>query len=75
MSAFFHLNRRDFINGAIVAVGGAVLAALAQQLNAPGFDYATFQWGEVLKVAFSAAAVYLSKNLLSTADGRFMGRL
>jgi len=72
---FFHLGRRDFINGAIVAIGGAMLASAAQQLNVPGFDYAAFQWGEVVKVAVSAAMVYLSKNLLTAQNGKLGGVL
>ena len=38
------------INGAIIAIGGALLATIAQQLNASGFDYAAFQWGDAFLI-------------------------
>ena len=63
-SEIFRLGQRDFVKGIVVAVLGAVLATLAQWVNAPGFDFATFQWGEILKIATSAAIIYLSKNFL-----------
>lgn len=72
-SAFFSLNSRDLINGLVVAVGGAVIAAVAQQFDAPGFDYLNFQWGEVFKVAVSAFIAYIGKNLLTTSNGKFGG--
>jgi hypothetical protein len=44
-------------------------------LHAPGFDYATIQWDELLKTAVMATMTYLSKNLLTTKDGKFGGIL
>ncbi len=35
-------------------------------LNAPGFDFSTFQWAEVLRVGIGAGVAYLGKNLLTT---------
>lgn len=72
-AAFFKLTRNDFVKGAVVAVLGAVAATIAQALNAPGFDFYTFQWGEVARVAEGAFFAYMAKNLLSTQDGKFMG--
>ena len=74
-SEIFRLGQRDFVKGIVVAVLGAVLATLAQWVNAPGFDFATFQWGEILKIATSAAIIYLSKNFLSTSDDKVLGKI
>ena len=74
-SEIFRLGQRDFVKGIVVAVLGAVLATLAQWVNAPGFDFATFQWGEILKIATSAAIFYLSKNFLSTSDDKVLGKI
>jgi hypothetical protein len=43
--------------------------------NAPGFDFATIHWDELLKVVVMAGTAYLSKSLFSTADGKFLGEL
>lgn len=72
-SAFFKLTGSDFFKGLVVAVLGAVFATLAQWFDVPGFDFGTFQWGELLRIGLSAAVAYLAKNLLSTKDGKFMG--
>lgn len=75
MSQFFKLNNQDFIKGAVVFVLAAVFASLAQMVDAPGFAFASFNWAELGRVAFGAMAAYLSKNLLTTADGKVGGVL
>lgn len=72
-SKFLSLNRRDLVNGLVMAVGSAVFAYLAQLLNAPGFDYASIQWDLVLKVGVSAGIMYIGKNLFTTSDGKVFG--
>jgi hypothetical protein len=74
-SAFLRLNSRDFINGLVMTVGGALATALLQWFNAPGFDYATFDSALMLKVAIGAGMAYFAKNLFTTKDGAFMGVL
>jgi hypothetical protein len=74
-SAFFKWSSNDLLRGLVVAVLGAIFAWLAQAFNAPGFDFATFQWDELLKVAFGAFVAYMSKNLLSTSDGKVFGKI
>jgi hypothetical protein len=64
---------RDFLNGLIVAVLAAVFTQLATVLNAPGFDFAAFNWEETAKISFAATMAYLSKNLLTDNNGDFMG--
>ena len=65
--------KRDVINGLIMAVSGALVGYFAQLFNVPGFDYATIQWGEVLRLAVTAGGMYLMKNLFSTKEGSFAG--
>ena len=72
-SVLFKLDSNDFVKGLIVAVLGAVFATLAQWFNMPGFDLATFDWGELGKIAFMAGFAYLSKNFLSDDRGRVLG--
>lgn len=73
MSAFFNLNGADFAKTGIVFVLASVFATLTQWFNTLGFDFATFQWDELFKVAGMAALTYLSNNLLTTKDGKFGG--
>lgn len=73
MSTLFRLDSRDLLNGLIVAVGTPVVAYIASWLNVPGFDFSSFDFALIAKLAASAGFMYLTKNLFSTADGRFMG--
>jgi hypothetical protein len=73
MSTFLRLNSNDVIKGLAVAVLGALVAYFAQVLNAPGFDFAGIQWDEVLKLAITSGLAYLSKQMLTTSDGKLLG--
>jgi hypothetical protein len=73
MSSFFSLNRTDVWKGLVVAVLGAVLAALQQALTGHGLEFAAYDWASILNIAVSAGFAYLAKNLLSTQDGKFAG--
>lgn len=75
MSQFFKLNNQDFIKGGVVFVLAAIFAWLAQILNAPGFDFGSFNWEELGRIAFGATAAYLSKNLLTAENGKVGGVL
>lgn len=74
-SAFLKLSSNDFVKGAVVAVIAAVFATLAQWFNAPGFGFASFQWDELGKVAVMAFIAYMSKNLGSSDNGKFLGSI
>lgn len=65
----------DILRGLIVAVFTGVLTFLAQAVNAPAFDYATFDWAQLGGIAITAGVAYLSKNLLTTNDGSFLGKV
>ena len=69
------LNRAAVLKSLVVAVPAAVYTWLAQVFNAPDFDFATIHWDELLKIAVMVGAAYLSKNLFSTADGKFLGKV
>lgn len=73
MSSFFRLNSADFIKGLVVAVLGAVLASAQQMLTGHGLEFAAWDWSLIFDVAVTAGGSYLSKNLFTTADGRFLG--
>lgn len=72
-SELFTLNVKDLTRGLVVAVLGGVFAALSQVLNVPGFDFATFQWAEIGRIAIISAIGYLAKNLLSDESGKVLG--
>jgi hypothetical protein len=74
-SAFLKLKSNDIVRGGVVAVLAAVFATLAQWFNAPGFDFASFQWDELAKVAIGAFIAYIGKNWISTPDGKVLGSI
>ena len=69
----FKLNLSDVVKGLIVAVLAAVVTSLGHALNAPGFDFATFDFSTLLSVALTAGLAYMSKNFLSDSAGNFGG--
>lgn len=74
-SDFFKLDSSDFVKGLVVAVAAAVFATLAQWFNAPGFDYANFQWALLAKIALTAGISYLGKNLVTAKNGKIFGKI
>ena len=73
MSALFKLNSKDFIKGLVVAVFSAIVTWLATVVNVPGFDLASLDWQEIVKIAVIAGVSYLSKNLLTDDRGQLVG--
>lgn len=73
MSGLFRLNLRDFINGLIMAVGGAVFTFLEQFVIAGSFKLDAVNWRLVGGVAMGAAVTYLWKNLFTTPEGKTLG--
>ena len=70
-SAFLKLNTRDFTRGLVVAILGAVFAYVSTILE----GNVAVDWGYLLKVAATAGAAYLSKNLMTSEDGKILGKL
>ena len=71
MSKLFNLNWQDIVKGVIMAVGSAVLTTIYQALTAGG----AVNWHDVATVAASALVAYLLKNIFTTEDGKFLGKI
>lgn len=74
-SQLYRINWKDFLNGLIVAVGGAVLMFVLDLLKIPGFDYYKIPWDEIGRVALLALGSYLSRKFFSTTDGKLFGKI
>lgn len=75
MSQLFKLNSSDFTRGLIVAVLAAVVAAFGEALKMPNFDFLAYDWSTLVTVALTAGLAYLSKNFLTSDNGKFGGFL
>lgn len=64
-SSLFSLNLQDFAKGLIVAVGGAVIAAIQSSIQAGSL---TFNWRVIGSVALAAGLSYLGKNFFTPAQ-------
>lgn len=67
-SKFLRLGSSDLVKGFIVAVLAVVLGALQQGLVEFGLDFTAYDWSGILDLAWKAAGLYLTKNLLSDED-------
>ncbi len=74
-SSIFSLNAKDFAKGAVVAVATAVIVFLAEKVNAPGFDFTSFDWSTLITVSVSSFLAYLTKNFLSDDGGKVLGMI
>ena len=75
MSNFLNLNLKDLAKGLGIAIIAVVLGALQQALTDHGFDFGSYDWAGILDLAWKAAGIYLTKNLLSTPDGKLLGKI
>jgi len=64
-SNLFSLNLRDLGKGLLVAVGGAVIAAVETSLQTGSL---TFNWRSIMGVAIAAGLSYLGKNFFTPAQ-------
>lgn len=74
-SKIFTLDKKDLVNGLVVAVLGATLGTLQQALQTEGFSLWLYDWGSVGRLALNAAVAYLVKSFLSDKEGRTFGRI
>lgn len=78
-SNIFTLNKKDFINGLVVAVLGAVCGVLYGVLQQPGFNVISADWGSILsqmlQVAVSSFLGYIAKNFMSDENGKVLGKI
>lgn len=64
-SALFSLGLNDFGKGLLVAIGGAVVAAIETSLQAGSL---TFDWKAIGTAALAAGVSYLAKNFFTPAQ-------
>jgi len=64
-SSLFSLDFKDLGKGLLVAVGGAVIAAVETSIQA---DSLTFSWKTIGGVALAAGLSYLGKNFFTPAQ-------
>jgi hypothetical protein len=74
-SEFLSWSKNDFVKGLLMAVIGAVISFLYQLVSQGGniFNFTTLQ--QMGSASLLAALAYLSKNLLSDEDGKFLGKI
>ena len=63
-SSLFSLDFKDLGKGLLVAVGGAVIAAIENSLQAGSLS---FNWKAIGSVALAAGLSYLAKNFFTPA--------
>ena len=63
-SSLFSLNLQDLGKGLIVAVGGAVIAAVESSIQAGAIS---LNWQSIGSVALAAGLSYLGKNFFTSA--------
>ncbi len=63
-SQLFSLDLRDLAKGLLVAIGGAVLAAIENSVQSGSL---TFDWKTIGSVALAAGLSYLGKNFFTPA--------
>jgi membrane protein implicated in regulation of membrane protease activity len=64
-SPLFSLNLKDLGKGFLVAVGGAVIAAIQSSIQAGSLS---FNWKTIGSVALAAGLSYLGKNFFTPAQ-------
>lgn len=73
MNGLFTLTKNDFLNGLIMLVGSTVVSYLLQVISAPGFDFGSIDWHEIVRITFVAVITYLGKKFLSDNQGNTLG--
>lgn len=72
------LNLKDLVKGGVSALIAGVVIALAGAMGGD-FNVFTANWGQVLTSAINAGISafigYIGKNLLTTTDGKFLGKV
>jgi hypothetical protein len=63
-SPLFALDFKDLLKGLIVAIGGAIIAAIQTSLQAGSF---TFSWKTMGSIALASGLSYLGKNFFTSA--------
>lgn len=72
-SPIFKLAKHDIVKGCVVAFLSAVVAYIISALDAPGFDFGTFDFPTLIRVGIVSMLGYLLKNFLTTKEGAVLG--
>lgn len=75
MSGMGRLVPRDLARGAVMAALTAFLTACQQALSMGDVDPTAWNWKTIGGVTLAAVLAYLLKNLLSTDNGKFVGKV
>ena len=68
-SEFLKLSKNDMVRGLVVSVFAAVLTLIEQSLTTS----VPLDIHQIVQIALIAGLSYLSKNFLTTSDGKIMG--
>ena len=76
-SSLFNVNGKDVAKGLVMAVLSGFTLPVIAIIQSPGFNIAEANWESIFVLAINGGIIgfitYLSKNFLSTEDGKFMG--
>lgn len=70
----FSINVRDVGKGVLLAVLVAVLGGVQQALAGHGFDFTSWNWGQITDLAATAFVGYLGKQFVSDSQGTPFGK-
>lgn len=70
-SEFLKLSKNDFVKGLVVTIFAAIMATIEQALTTS----TTIDSNIIIHVALIAGLSYLSKNLLTTSNGKVLGAI
>ena len=74
-SAFMRLSRNDFAKALVMAFVVPIIVYLGNTMQAPGFAFNQLDFLMLLKLGLYSALGYLAKNLMTTSDGKFLGKI
>ena len=75
----YKLQSNDFLKGAVVAIFTGFIFSVVGFFQQPGFDIFAADWNTILSSAVNAGVAafvgYLSKQFVTDADGKIMGKI
>ena len=75
MSRLFRIDGKDLLRGLVVTVITAILSLIVRLIESKGFNFDATDGYTILSATVLAGLSYLSKNLLTTEDGKLGGKL
>lgn len=78
-SKLFNLNLGDLGRGLVVAILSGIALPVLAAIQTPGFSIETANWHYITILAvnggLAAMAGYLTKNVFTNSEGKFMGKI